>query len=233
VAHLIEAGDNIGAWRSALQHLLGNGGEASNLVLVIGDPIERSTDWYQRFSPRLEGRTYDNVRDVANTIFPAHTHRNSATRNDFYTRYARAHARRRSRFPGSWGTYFERLTAFGPSRRNQLERAIDSMRRWTVNHKASIVLHMSSADTDGIRTRGGPCLQYVQILCPSRAVIDLIAVYRSHDYFGKTLGNLVGLGRLQQFIATETGRQIGCLVCHSVHAFVGAPAHAARALIAR
>lgn len=233
MAVCVEAADNIGAWRAGLQYLMDNGTEASNLVLLVNNPIERSDHWHLRFNPRAHGVGYDNIRDVANTIFPARTHLRTTTRQEFYERYARAHGRRRHAFPGSWGTYFERLTAFGSSKCNQLERAIDAMTRWTNNHKAAIVLHISSAETDGIRTRGGPCLQYLQVLCPTRGRVDLMAVYRSHDYFNKTLGNLVGLGRLQQFIANETEREVGRLVCHSVHAFVAAPHATARALLAQ
>jgi thymidylate synthase len=233
MARLIEAADNLSAWRAATQYLLDSGGQASNLVLAIEDPIERTRDWFTRFDPRQEGSRYDRIRDVANTIFPERTYRNAQTRSDLYARYARAHARRRGHFPGSWGTYFGRLTCFGASKGNQLERAIEAMHRWTRNHKAAIVLHISSSETDGIRTRGGPCLQYIQVLCPSRTRVDMLAVYRSHDYFNKTLGNLVGLGRLQQFIALETGRRVGRLSCHSTHAFLGAPFKTTCALLAR
>jgi thymidylate synthase len=233
MARLIHAADNLGAWRAGTQYLLDCKGEASNLVLEIDRPVENTSDWHTRFDPRREGVGYDRIRDVANTIFPDRTHKNSSTRVEFYARYAKAHDRRRHHFRGSWGTYFGRLTSFGASKENQLERAIATMGRWTVNHKAAIVLHTSSAETDGIRTRGGPCLQYIQILCPDRTTVDMLAVYRSHDYFNKTLGNLVGLGRLQKFIATESGRRVGRLVCHSTHAFLGAPRKTTRALLAR
>jgi len=232
VAHLVEAPDNVAAWKAGAQHLLAHGAEVSNIVLTVGDPVEKSHSWCHRYNPKSQGARYDNVRDVANTIFPARTYANCDTREEFYARYGRAHDRRRHAFPGSWGTYFERLTAFGESRRNQLENAIASMSRWTTNHRAAITLHISSPDTDGFRTRGGPCLQYIQVVCPTRESVDLVAVYRSHDYFNKTLGNLVGLGLLQQFIANQTGRRVGGLVCHSIHAFLGAPKSTVRALLA-
>jgi thymidylate synthase len=222
MALVLEAADNIAAWRAGAKHILGKTDGISNLILISNNPLEQSTSWYTRYNPKNCGSKYDNVRDVANTIFPARMLAHSSNRADFYSRYLRANERRRSAHPGSWGTYFERLIAFGESETNQLELAIASMARWSKNHKAAITLHVSSPETDGIRTRGGPCLQYIQVLCPTKSSLDLVAVYRSQDYFNKTLGNLVGLGLLQKFIASETHRAVGQLTCHSVHAFIGA-----------
>jgi thymidylate synthase len=130
-----------------------------------------------------------------------------------------------------WGTYFERLIRFGTSGVNQLERAIASAENWERNHQAVLVFHVSSAETDGIRVRGGPCLQYVQLLCPDAKTIELSAVYRSHDYYNKALGNLIGLARLLNFVASEVGRNPGSLTCHSMHAFLGGTKGNVQALI--
>jgi len=46
----------------------------------------------------------------------------------------------------------------------------------------------------------------------------LTAIYRSHYYVQKTLGNLLGLAQLHFFVANETGLQIGPLICHSTYA---------------
>ena len=45
-----------------------------------------------------------------------------------------------------------------------------------------------------------------------------MAVYRNHYYVQRTLGNLIGLGRLLQFIARETGFDLGTLTIQSTHA---------------
>jgi len=81
-------------------------------------------------------------------------------------------------------------------------------------------MHISSADTDSlIKTIGNPCLQFIEILCPDRDTVSLLAVYRNHDYYRKTLGNFIGLGQLLKFICDETGRNTGTLTCHSAHAY--------------
>jgi hypothetical protein len=48
----------------------------------------------------------------------------------------------------------------------------------------------------------------------------LTAMYRNHTYITRCLGNLIGLGRLQAFVAKEAGVKLGSLTCVSTHAEV-------------
>jgi len=223
MAEVFQGATCLDGWKAVVESLLGGSREASNLLIVISDPCGVSDEWLYRYNPRSVGAGYDSIRDVANTIFPLRTYENAASRDQFYARYCRALARRRHLHPGVWGTYFHRLIDFGTSHVNQLERAISAMRAWERNHKSVVVLHTSSAETDGIRTRGGPCLQYVQLNCPDPGTVDIVAVYRNHDYFNKALGNFIGLARLLRFVCEAIAREPGSLTCHSVHAFLGAP----------
>ena len=50
--------------------------------------------------------------------------------------------------------------------------------------------------------------------------MHLTAIYRSHDYRYKALGNLLGLARLQACVANEVGVQLGTLVVHSIYAYL-------------
>ena len=119
-----------------------------------------------------------------------------------------------------WGTYFERMVRFGRDGRNQLEECITAASSWTYNHHAALVMHMSSCETDSIRRIiGNPCLQYIELTCPDKASMSLVAVYRNHDYFGKTLGNFVGLAALLNFVARATKREPCTLTCFSAHAY--------------
>ena len=45
--------------------------------------------------------------------------------------------------------------------------------------------------------------------------LSLTALYRSHFYVQKALGNLLGLSQLMCFIAEQVGLTVGPLVCHS------------------
>ncbi len=50
--------------------------------------------------------------------------------------------------------------------------------------------------------------------------VHLTALYRLHDYRYKVPGNLLGLARLQAFVAAEAGAKIGSLCVHSTLAYV-------------
>jgi hypothetical protein len=63
--------------------------------------------------------------------------------------------------------------------------------------------------------------------------LELVAVYRNHDYFNKALGNFIGLSRLLGFIARETNRRPTRLVCHSVRAYFETSKQDMLALLAR
>jgi thymidylate synthase len=89
---------------------------------------------------------------------------------------------------------------------------------WKTNSRAAFALHLSSADLDNPRPRGGPCLQYVQFIRNGERELSLSAVYRSHDYFQKALGNFVGLTRLLKFVCHHSGMQPGTLTCLSTYA---------------
>jgi hypothetical protein len=47
-------------------------------------------------------------------------------------------------------------------------------------------------------------------------------MYRNHAYVARGLGNFLGLGRLQAFVAAESGAMLGSLTCISTHAEIDA-----------
>ena len=74
------------------------------------------------------------------------------------------------------------------------------------------------AETDARRIRGGPCLSHLSFkLLPDNTVV-LTAIYRSHYYVERALGNLFGLAQLLAFVASEVGVRSGHLICHSTYA---------------
>ena len=230
MADLIRAPDSFLAWKAASTLLASSSGtSARNLVLEIADPLRWDPDWFDRIDPRVITSKADNPRDVANTIFPEKTWNRSTSRDELYSRYSRAHAMGKKK---SWGTYFLRLIEFGESKVNQLERAIEVMNSWKHEPGTAIVLHTSSAETDRPRPLGGPCLQLCQLQVYGGSV-DMTVIYRNHDYFNKTLPNLVGIGRLMGFICSQTGRAPGSLVCHSGHAYSSDGKDGLKALLGR
>jgi hypothetical protein len=74
---------------------------------------------------------------------------------------------------------------------------------------------------DGNRWRGLPCLSHVsfkRVANGTGHAVNLTAMYRSHSYCARALGNLLGLAQLQSFVAKEAGLAVGTLTCLSTHA---------------
>ena len=215
---IIEEASPLAAWLAASAHLISKGGEDFNVLVSFPCMMASDESPLDNYDPRaVLGARFDRARDVANTIFPAKTRTNSGSRADFYKRYLKAHKRGKKK---GWGTYFQRMITFGEQKVNQLERVIVALTSWPNTYRAAFIMHTSSAETDRLRPLGGPCLQYIQFNCPSSTIIDLLAVYRNHDYCSKVLGNYFGLSRLLEFVSKESGRQVGTISCLSVHAYL-------------
>ncbi|WP_323119378.1 thymidylate synthase family protein [Burkholderia alba] len=221
------------AWRIGCQLLLDASGGVSNLITTINQPCHVFDHWFAQYSPSGIKAGGNDIRDVANTLFPQNTFERSSGRSDFYERYLRVHDRARTWQRGrhAWGTYFERLVRFPPDGVNQLERAIEKLNNWPQRNTTGLVFHLSSPAIDAPRTRGGPCWQFAEILWNADDVLDLVVVYRNHDFFNKVLGNFIGLGRLLDFICTASNKRPGKLICHSVHAYFDCSQQQLRALI--
>ena len=71
---------------------------------------------------------------------------------------------------------------------------------------------------DGTRVSNMPCLSHLSFKMVNRDQVDLTAIYRSHHYRAKALGNLIGLSQLLQFVAKESSLKAGTLTCISTHA---------------
>ncbi len=157
---------------------------------------------------------------VANTIFPAAFARGRSAAQ-LYADYPSMHLRMK-RMTGDWGRYFDRMirwpTPDGPAI-NQLDRIVQKVRRQRRrgrNFKSiyEVTINDPCRDT---RWRGGPCLSLLSFKRDGERLL-LTASYRSHHYVARCLGNLVGLGRLMDFVARESGLVVGSLTCISTYA---------------
>ena len=208
----------VDAWRAACELLLRDGDRA-NLLLHIEKPSELDERVLQIYDPRkFKNSLRQSARDVANTIFPSVSPIHSAPLVDFCAHYEAVYNRGSRRHPHAWGTYFQRLISFGASHENQLVRILDAMINWNVRPRAAFVIHLSSAALDSPRPLGAPCWQYGQFIRSGDSMLSFTAVYRSHDYFQKALGNLAGLRRLLHFVCDRAGMEMGTLSCLSTFA---------------
>jgi thymidylate synthase len=72
---------------------------------------------------------------------------------------------------------------------------------------------------------GGQCLSFIsfKVIPGAEKTLTLTAMYRNHFYIEKLLGNLIGLGRLMDFVAHEADLKVGALTVISTHAEIDQP----------
>jgi hypothetical protein len=173
------------------------------------------------------------VECIANTIFPQALYRRYGADKfiDIFHKRVLPKVRNNARWSGY---YFERMTNMpmvGGEQLDQLSRMIARIRDKsnTSLNKHEVSLFDPERDvTDS--PYGGQCLSFLSFhLVPGTPrTLLLTAQYRNHYYVEKLLGNLVGLGRLMAFIATETGIKVGELTVVSTHAEIDHPNRATR-----
>lgn len=230
-------------WLAAARYLQATGGTGRNLLLEVSQPgvLSRSDlPVLGRVNAQMVANGDLSIETVAGTIFPQGLY-TRVGRPDFYQEYQRLMTRAQK--PGTWGLYFDRITRReAPDRTtvNPLEDVIEKLKAVVargVVYQATYELSPSDpaqdvvpssdngaelATYDPIRDRkrlyGGPCLSHLSFKITSSTILDLTAIYRSHRYCERALGNLIGLGRLQKFVAEQSELQLGALTCVSTHA---------------
>jgi len=227
MATFISGNTCFNAWANVSNHLIRHPQrEETNIIIEISNPCD-FTDikaWMRNYNPEDFDKDGDKIRHVINTIFP-HTFRAYfQNRQDFYDRYCRIFTDSHYK---KWGTYFQRLISFGKGFNgtypNQLENAISALKGESPQ-KYFITFHLTASNIESnVRPLGGPCWQYGELIINSNGGIDLIAVYRNHDYFNKALGNFIGLAKLLEFICIESQQTPGNLIVHSIHAYSSKP----------
>lgn len=227
--HIVAADDILTAWKDAYRLLCAEGNRF-HLTLHIRNPRSVNPTVFDAFDPSRIGKA-DPMRDVANTIFPKESARWQLPMEEFREHYIPVYQQLLRQGRNSWGCYFLRMVAFGHETIDQLECVVRGLGTWGHNHKAAFTIHLSSIDTELPKHMGAPCLQYIEFTVNENNRLNLTAVYRAHDYFGKTLGNLLGLSRLLEFVAMRTNHVVGTLTCLSTYAFVDVNRTQANALL--
>jgi len=103
---------------------------------------------------------------------------------------------------------------------NQIANAIEALSRTTTQGNRWVDPIPILLDLPGRSAPahvGFPCLSLVQFHRVEDR-LDATAVYRSHYYHDKAYGNFIGLGRLQQLVARESGLAVGELTVVSTDA---------------
>lgn len=164
----------------------------------------------------------------------AHLHALDTAATDLYARYASMLPVLQGLRGNDRGTYFGRMVSWPgktPGGYNQLAvrvRQLRSARDQGVSAFNAADLSVDAADVDDAglvtglrpyavddeRTQGFPCLVHVDISVLNNTV-NLMAVYRHWHLIRKAYGNLIGLTRLQYFLAQQSGYAVGELLVHA------------------
>lgn len=233
--------DCVSAWREAVRLVDAcSGHEAHNVVIDVKDPTlqagpeNRSISLIDEF---LVSRGKKSIETIANTIFPAALYRRYGAPEFFrvFSERVLPKVRKSSRWSGY---YFERMIDLpqreGPSL-NQLWGIVERIRNPDVLalNKFEISIFDPARDVDD-SPYGGQCLSFGSFKLVGKGderAIALTVFYRNHFYTEKLLGNLIGLGRLMDFVARETKLKVGSLTVISTHAEIDQPNGSSRAEI--
>lgn len=169
------------------------------------------------------------IHTVAETIFPLDEYIRNGARGLFDDYPSKLRTIQKARPDGNWGSYSYRLLRqkdaagkiFCPL--EDMVTKIAKYGKYTASfelghsHPFEHDIPIYDPATDRKRLYGGPCLSHLSIKVHDGQV-RFNATYRSHYYIRRLLGNLVGLGRLQYFLARETGLAVGGLTVNSTFA---------------
>ncbi|WP_440104140.1 hypothetical protein [Streptosporangium sp. H16] len=252
----IDAGNIGAAWLRAYEALMSAPGrQIVNLAVNISEPLMEDVGVRAslegdlarlRDNPTRRGN-WQSVHTVANTIFPISLYTADLSDSaDRFFKHAIAADRNRRGMRSGWGTYIGRLLDYerpDGSRVNQLEKMLEVLgedRKWSDLYEAPItypgeiadITTPASADFHLIspsdrRRRGGPCLAHISITALD-GQLHLAAQYRRHSYVARAYGNFLGLARLLNFLAIESGNQVGTMLVVGTHAEIEKEAGANR-----
>jgi thymidylate synthase len=212
------------AWVAAAS-AISQTGEGYNVVIDVTDPVnhdEKDHEAITLVDTFLKLHNENPIITVANTLFPQSLY-DAHGSPEFYSIYHRDFDKL-SRESKPWGQYFDRMTRHPDSSAGQINQLQDLIAKMKGNearetlYKATYELTIYNPSSDRRRPYGGPCLSYLSFKRHPEFGLMLTALYRNHYYVTRLLGNLLGLGRLQAFVAKEAGITMGSLTVISTHA---------------
>jgi hypothetical protein len=220
------------AWVAAAAAVQDVGGEAHNVVIDIADPLSVSPIDHAVLATVdgfLRQHHVNTVAGVANTIFPQGLlDRHGA--GGLYSAYE-AVLPRMKEMTRDWGRYFERMTSWKKIKGqnitviNPLDDLIQFMKTQiesdrTYRNTYEMTTYDPTRDAGKVSNR--ECLSFLSFKLTRDKALMLTVMYRNHAYVARGLGNFIGLGRLQAFVAAQTGASLGSLTCISTHAEIDA-----------
>ncbi|MFH1648459.1 MAG: hypothetical protein ABIA11_01845 [Patescibacteria group bacterium] len=215
------------AWIAAAKKLEQSDWEIQTLMVTMQDSTLFDEELHKNFIDFAEDNGLIKPKDVAYTIFPHKLYDRCKNADKLFEEYNREkglYDRLRKRPHRGWGTYFRRMTYYDLREgniENQLDNIIKAINARKRIHKAAYTVVISKPGGETIKPLGGPCLNYLTIqLHANPKKIDILALYRNHDFLERAYGNYWGLCNLLRFMANEINFYPGSLTCVSSHAYV-------------
>jgi thymidylate synthase len=216
------------AWAQAIIALNTNQWSAWNVIVQINRPQDFDKKKYTLLEDFAKKNNLISPKHVAHTIFPETFFTDGISRDRLYEKYWRFFNRPRKERRHGWGTYFARMINYSTPDGNidQLGGIIDNIINRPKNYGASYTIVIPYPHHDLNKIMGAPCLNYITIQTENvpelkdKKIINMLAVYRNHDFTKRTYGNYFGLCNLLKYVAIETNSQVGTLTCVSSHASV-------------
>lgn len=215
-------------WAKTIKELQTHDWSAWNVIVQIDNPELFDNDIDILLTTFAKNNNIIIPKHVAHTIFPQSFYINGITKENLYKKYWRFFNRPREKPRKGWGTYFKRMIKY-PTQNgytDQLDNIICKINNNEKNYGSSNIIVIPYPDTDSKKIMGAPCLNYITIQTENiygtnnKKIINLLAVYRNHNFTERTYGNYLGLCNLIKYIANETNSEIGTLTCISSHAYV-------------
>lgn len=212
------------AWLSAIELLLKEK-KVGGLFLHIENPCQFSDEEAEivsKVSDFLKAHNSYSVTTVANTIFPSQLNQGDGI-DALASKYMQVY--NRAMKGKGWGRYFQRMVNWQVANGSPINQISAMIQRLKSRHtqggkfyRDAYEIGIFSPERDQAKIRGRQCLSMIELKPTDDNRLHMTAVYRSHYYIQKTLGNLIGLGNLLKYIAEESGYEIGTLTIVSTRA---------------
>ncbi|HEX8017459.1 MAG TPA: hypothetical protein VF465_19685, partial [Flavobacterium sp.] len=216
---LIEENNLSKAWCKVLQHIIDNSGnEITPLVLTLSDFDEDNTI-KNELNKDLAEHQLDSIDIVSETIFPQSLYLfNKSNRQELFRLYLENVLPRLKKIDkrNSAGTYFERLIAFGDSKKNQLEIIIDSLSEDSKikrRSKSQAAIFDPLKDHKNGVFQSFPCLQHVSFYKSENGGLIINSFYAMQYLYQRAYGNWLGLINLGKFVAQQAGLELERFNC--------------------
>ncbi len=210
------------AWYSAKEHIMHQRKhQCNNLIVSIQNPLELHASIHYQYDRFCQENNLTKPEKISTTIFPKRAY--MILREDRHKLYKKYPETLHKVLKGKWGSYFNQMINWCDSNEsiNQIEQIINGINKSQKVYKSAYTIQITNPNKHLGWLRGGPCLNHVMIQLESKPkVMSLLAVYRNHDFAVKAYGNYIGLGYLLEFLASQTGFNIGNVTCVSSHAYI-------------